>query len=49
MDDLRRNYDYELLAQTLAAKVGKLANLGRKTAAGKNILILETAYFLKGF
>lgn len=33
----------------LAAKVGNLANLGWKTAAGKNILILETAYFLNGF
>ena len=39
---------FELLELRLSAKVGKLANLlVGKTAAGKNILILETAYFLR--
>ena len=37
---------FELLELRLSAKVGKLANLlVGKTAAGKNILIFETAYF----
>ena len=41
---IRDTIMFELLELRLVAKVGKLPNLGWKTAAGKNILILETLH-----